>query len=448
MRRLAIEAQPSRLPGRRWGERFGHAAHAAAARRQQPPEAAAPARLPRPRRARAAGREPDRRGLEVEACALSPLGLTVRSGNAARHRGLPARRLLRAGRGEPGGGAAAAAGARASACSTRRRLPAARASRSWPASRASRLAAADAALEPRAPRARQPARGCARRAPLVVADARQPAVRRALRSRGARPALHRHRHAAQAIPSSSGGSTKRRSGASRIRRCGCSPGAAPLVRPGGLLVAITCSLEEEENERVGASFPRRRAGLLAASISSRCCRRPSPATSRRRALARLDRRRSRRLHRAGAASRVTCARSARPARPRLHSAQCVDACIDRPFRLPYLPGLAQRRDHDPTQGGERWQVKLISWMHWRRRGGDDEAGRRAMRSRRVRHDHQSPEEGRARAGARASAASRSRGAPRARAATPRPARRSTSRRARACASRPARSSRTRSTRSR
>jgi len=31
-------------------------------------------------------------------------------------------------------------------------------------------------------------------------------------------------------------------------------GAAPLVRPGGLLVAITCSLEEEENERVIARF--------------------------------------------------------------------------------------------------------------------------------------------------------------------------------------------------
>ena len=31
-------------------------------------------------------------------------------------------------------------------------------------------------------------------------------------------------------------------------------GAAPLVGPGGLLVAITCSLEEEENERVAARF--------------------------------------------------------------------------------------------------------------------------------------------------------------------------------------------------
>jgi 16S rRNA (cytosine967-C5)-methyltransferase len=31
-------------------------------------------------------------------------------------------------------------------------------------------------------------------------------------------------------------------------------GAAPLVTPGGLLVAITCSLEEEENERVVARF--------------------------------------------------------------------------------------------------------------------------------------------------------------------------------------------------
>ena len=31
-------------------------------------------------------------------------------------------------------------------------------------------------------------------------------------------------------------------------------GGAPLVRPGGLLVAITCSLEEEENERVMARF--------------------------------------------------------------------------------------------------------------------------------------------------------------------------------------------------
>jgi 16S rRNA (cytosine967-C5)-methyltransferase len=31
-------------------------------------------------------------------------------------------------------------------------------------------------------------------------------------------------------------------------------GAAPLVRPGGLLAAITCSLEAEENEQVAASF--------------------------------------------------------------------------------------------------------------------------------------------------------------------------------------------------
>ncbi len=31
-------------------------------------------------------------------------------------------------------------------------------------------------------------------------------------------------------------------------------GAAPLVRPGGLLVAITCSLEPEENEEVAAAF--------------------------------------------------------------------------------------------------------------------------------------------------------------------------------------------------
>jgi 16S rRNA C967 or C1407 C5-methylase (RsmB/RsmF family) len=31
-------------------------------------------------------------------------------------------------------------------------------------------------------------------------------------------------------------------------------GVAPLVRPGGLLVAITCSLEAEENEQVASSF--------------------------------------------------------------------------------------------------------------------------------------------------------------------------------------------------
>ena len=31
-------------------------------------------------------------------------------------------------------------------------------------------------------------------------------------------------------------------------------GLAPLVRPGGLLVAITCSLEAEENEQVAARF--------------------------------------------------------------------------------------------------------------------------------------------------------------------------------------------------
>ena len=46
---------------RRWLDRFGAAAHAAPARRQQPAEADAAARLSRPRRPRAAGGAPDRR---------------------------------------------------------------------------------------------------------------------------------------------------------------------------------------------------------------------------------------------------------------------------------------------------------------------------------------------------------------------------------------------------
>ena len=39
-------------------------------------------------------------------------------------------------------------------------------------------------------------------------------------------------------------------------------GAAPLVAPGGLLIAITCSLEPEENEEVVARFLATRGDLV------------------------------------------------------------------------------------------------------------------------------------------------------------------------------------------
>ncbi len=74
-------------------------------------------------------------------------------------------------------------------------------------------------------------------------------------------------------------------------------GAAPLVAPGGRLVAITCSLEPEENEAVVARFLATHPGALAAAARKRARNPRGGGDSRSRSLARPDRRRPRRLHR-------------------------------------------------------------------------------------------------------------------------------------------------------
>jgi 16S rRNA (cytosine967-C5)-methyltransferase len=252
LRRLAIEASHPDFLVRRWAERFG----LAAARRLLEAN-----NRPRPLHLLAfrdrGGRELLAEalideGLEVETCALSPLGLTVRAGNplatAAFRRGdfyiqdeasqaaalvpppSPGERVL---------DAAAAPGGKAFALLA------------WEP--AAQVIAADLSL-PRALVLRANLRRLGRALPTVVADA----ARSAFAGLFDRVVVD--------LPCSGTGTLRRnpelkwRIDEAEIGRLADQAlrmlaGAAALVRrPGGLLVAITCSLEPEENEGVIARF--------------------------------------------------------------------------------------------------------------------------------------------------------------------------------------------------
>src|SRR5687767_4342262 len=251
LRRLAIEASHPDFLVRRWAESFG----LAATRRLLEAN-----NRPRPLHLLAfrdrGGRELLAEtlideGLEVETCALSPLGLTVRAGNplatAAFRRGefyiqdeasqaaalvpppAPGERVL---------DAAAAPGGKAFALLA------------WEPT--ARVIAADLSL-PRALMLRANLGRLGRAMPTVVADA----ARGALAGQFDRVVVD--------LPCSGTGTLRRnpelkwRIDEAEIGRLADQAlrmlaGAAPLVRPGGLLVAITCSLEPEENEGVVARF--------------------------------------------------------------------------------------------------------------------------------------------------------------------------------------------------
>lgn len=196
-------------------------------------------------------------GLEVEPATLSPLGLTVRRGNplatSAFRRGdlyiqdeaSQAAALIPAPRsGERVLDAAAAPGGKSFsliACEP-----------------AVRVTAADVSLQ-RALVLRSNLRRLRRELPLLVADAGTPPLRGPfdrvildLPCSGT-GTLRRHPELKWRISEGEIGRLTRQ--ALRLL-----DGAAPLVAPGGVLVAITCSLEREENEDVVASFLTRAGG--------------------------------------------------------------------------------------------------------------------------------------------------------------------------------------------
>lgn len=190
-------------------------------------------------------------GLEVEPTALSPLGLTVRRGNplgtAAFRRGdvyiqdeaSQAAALMPPPRpGETVFDAAAAPGGKSFALMAREP--------------GVRIVAGDVSLA-RASTLRANLRRLRRELPMVLGDAGEPALRgpfdRVILDLPCSGTGTLRRHPELKWRISEGEIGRLTQQALRL-----FDGAAPLVAPGGLLVAITCSLEREENEDVVARF--------------------------------------------------------------------------------------------------------------------------------------------------------------------------------------------------
>ena len=113
VRRLAVEKSHPDFLVDRWVARFGMARAADLLDANNRPEADATARLPRPRRPRAAGRGADRRRSARSSRRRSARWASACcAGNPLRDRRLRARRVLRPGRGQPGRRVGAAAVAR------------------------------------------------------------------------------------------------------------------------------------------------------------------------------------------------------------------------------------------------------------------------------------------------------------------------------------------------
>jgi 16S rRNA (cytosine967-C5)-methyltransferase len=122
-----------------------------------------------------------------------------------------------------------------------------------------------------------------RRLPLVVADAGAPAFRAAAPTAAAGTAAARgggFDRVVLDLPCTGTGTLRRhpelkwRISESEIGRLSQQAlrllaGAAPLVRPGGLLVVITCSLEPEENEDLVSAFLAGRSDLSLAPLAGR-----------------------------------------------------------------------------------------------------------------------------------------------------------------------------------
>ena len=179
-------------------------------------------------------------GLEVEPAPLSPLGLTVRRGDFyIQDEASQAAAMIPPPRaGETVFDAAAAPGGKSFALIAREP--------------GVRVAMADVSL-PRAQVLRANLRRLHRGLPLLVADAGAPALSRPfdrvildLPCTGT-GTLRRHPELKWRISESEIGRLTRQ--ALRLM-----DGMAPLVAPGGLMVAITCSLEKEENEDVVSRF--------------------------------------------------------------------------------------------------------------------------------------------------------------------------------------------------
>ena len=185
-------------------------------------------------------------GVETEPSALTPLGLTVVAGNPLRSTASRGRTLQRSGPGRAGAASPAASGRVA-------RGPGRRAGRKSLSALAHGRARWTVALDVRAadcggsPRTRAGWISRRRRSPRISGPCR---FRRggSTGCSSTRPAAGPGRSAR--IPRSATASRRRRSSAWPARQERWLAAAAALLAPGGWLLYATCSLEQEENERV------------------------------------------------------------------------------------------------------------------------------------------------------------------------------------------------------